>query len=252
MRHALFVSFVISLVFAFGGPVEAQTVIVIESGGQLTGPNAPPPPAQPAVAPPPPGYAPVAPFQPAVPQLREPGELEVVDESNFGARLSGEIIGGAVALGATYGLVALGTYAIYNDCGSGLECVGGVVLGGIVAVAASPFSTAGGVRLGGGLAGGRGAWWASMVGAQIGQLVGAIPLLATASSDTYLNETEAGLVLTAIPVMTLVGAVVAYELSHRARVRRGARQTRLADETLLAPTLAVDDTGATLGLSGAF
>ncbi|MFT5356369.1 MAG: hypothetical protein ACI9KE_003594 [Polyangiales bacterium] len=97
---------------------------------------------------------------------------------------------------------------------------------------------AGGVYLAGQAAGGQGDYGVTLLGASLGMMLhGAIALIG--HNDPELQDYA---ILTS-PVGTAVGALLAYFLSHRGRVRVLRRW---------GPTASVSDAGGTLGVAGLF
>lgn len=255
MRFSALVSFVLAL--GFSAPAAAQTIIVIDYADELT----PPAPA-PAPAPSPPQFTvPVAPA-PVVPPAPGLSPLPTVraaqlEEPRIGrfARIGFELMGAAAGVGLSgalgYGLWAQNGCTDYEDdyyydyydyaaedCYRQSLALGGSVI---------PFSTSLGVFAAGRASGGRGRYWATMLGSMAGTGIGGAIAFMSELESWDFDATPYAL---ALPLGATVGAILAFELDHGSRTRRLQRQG--APPPVAAPTLSITPDGAVFGAAGTF
>ncbi len=165
-----------------------------------------------------------------------------------GALWGATLGGGLLAAGAVVGVTHVGIWAAAHRCdgrpgdlSNVLDCTNSAVLAYITMNAlAYPAAIAGGVTLGGHLAGGQGRYDMTLLGSTVGSGLGWVFMAAMARADS-----EAGFVaaMAALPLLQLAGSLAGYHLSHRVRSRRGLE---------LGPTLAPSRDGAVVGLVGRF
>ncbi|MCA9577709.1 MAG: hypothetical protein H6726_04435 [Sandaracinaceae bacterium] len=146
-------------------------------------------------------------------------------------------IGKGIANGCPQDGVTLGD--VLNDT---LSCSARIVgMSFTLGTAMFPAAIAGGVTLGGSLAGGHGRYDMTLIGASLGTGLGWAFLAGMAVVDTDAAFVAA---MIGYPVLQVAGALVAYHLSHRARTRQRERQ--------FGPSLAPMRGGAVVGLMGRF
>jgi hypothetical protein len=157
------------------------------------------------------------------------------------------LAGGAVATGVAVGATHLGLLAAARRCegNGGLDDWFGCANTGVVAfitmnALAYPAVIAGGVTLGGHLAGGHGRYDMTLVGSTFGSGLGWLLMMAMSRADSDAGFTAA---LGALPLLQLAGSLAGYHLSHRRRAGR---------ERQFGPTLTPMRQGAVAGLVGRF
>ena len=165
-------------------------------------------------------------------------------ETSAPARIAGEALGGVLA--GIGGMVAISAAAYGvdqltpppqgadDDVGEWGMAVTVGALGGALAMPA-------GVVLAGDWMGGHGAWWATYLGGLSG---GGVAVLAFLTANRL--EADTGLVgatVVAVPVLTIAGAIVGYELTNDAPVEASAA---------VYPVLAIGPGRGVMGIGGRF
>jgi hypothetical protein len=182
---------------------------------------------------------------------REPTERTPTRGALFGATLAGGAIATGAAVGATLGIdrvlsnrCEVDQTSLGSALGDALACsTKSVNLLLVMNIGVYPAAIAGGVTLGGHLAGGQGRYDLTLIGSSVGNGFGWLFLMAMARVDTDAAFTAG---LAAIPLMQLAGALTAYHLSHRAHRARAQRGRQFG------PTFAPVQQGAVVGLAGRF
>ena len=137
-------------------------------------------------------------------------ELELNCNASGKARTSaaGRVFG-EIGLGLLGGIVGAGLSIVPMAVGFDM---GSLVISGLVFELITPPLVAGGTLLGGWATGGRGKAWTPFVGAY----VGAVPCYAL----LFAGDTGVIISLIATPILSLVGAIVGYEISEKKQTNR--------------------------------
>ncbi|HJL30116.1 MAG TPA: hypothetical protein RMI62_13660, partial [Polyangiaceae bacterium LLY-WYZ-15_(1-7)] len=176
-----------------------------------------------------------------------PAATEASAPPSRARRLGAELAGASLAVGATVGLTAGVARAFLRGCNDDElfgfidQCAwnASMAIVNIGAFAATPIAALG-VWSGGSLAGGQGRYDFTLLGGALGNALGWVALAGLARSD---SDAAFGVGMALLPLLQVAGAMIGYELSHRAESGRDRR---------VGPTFSADRNGGTLGIAGVF